>query len=309
MKKVFMEPYHRRKRQFLIIAGTIALCVIVATFIYAGYWFNWVWTGFNESIGPQVSRYQPAKTLWDWMQLLIIPLVLAGGALLFNFVISKNEQRATQARDQTERSIAFDSQREAALQTYLDKMSELLLERSLRKSTEGDEVRDIARARTLTVLRRLDSGRKASVLQFIYESNLISIIDLQEASLTEIKLISARLGNANLSRADLSRADLSKSSLWSTNFRDANLSLSNLSEAILRGAVLQGTQISGSILRQADLSKANLSGANLSGVDLSGVDLSRANLSDAIMNEVVLRGAIYTPEQLKMAASCNKIMT
>ena len=60
-----------------------------------------------------------------------------------------------------------DNQRETALQTYIDKMSELLLEKHLRTSQPEEEVRKIARVRTLTVLRGLDANRKGSVLQFL----------------------------------------------------------------------------------------------------------------------------------------------
>src|SRR3712207_7681430 len=42
-----------------------------------------------------------------------------------------------------------------------------------RSSVEGSEVRTLARARTQTVLARLDSRRKASVVQFLYEADLI----------------------------------------------------------------------------------------------------------------------------------------
>ncbi|HEY1354573.1 MAG TPA: pentapeptide repeat-containing protein [Ktedonobacteraceae bacterium] len=184
--------------------------MLIALFIFAGYWFAWGWTGF------------PTKTLWDWMQLLIVPAVLAGGVLLFNFVLSRSEQRTAEVRTQSVRALALESQREIAFQDYLDKMSELLLEKNLRKSSEKDEIRDIARARALTVLNRLDAKRKASVIQFLSESNLIDIIDLHEADLREIRLRGARLSNVNLSRADLR-----KSVLQAATLRDADLSISN----------------------------------------------------------------------------------
>jgi len=88
---------------------------VLSVLIAAGYIFNWDWTGLSR------------KTLWDWLQLLILPAVLALGGYLFNYTTSKNEQKSTQLRDQTERDIALDNQCEAALQTYIDKMSELLL--------------------------------------------------------------------------------------------------------------------------------------------------------------------------------------
>src|ERR1700693_5191907 len=101
------------------------------------------------------------KTLWDWLQLLIIPAVLAIGGYLFNYSTSRNERNAADRHNQTEREIAQDNQREATLQEYINKMSELLLERKLRESREDAEVRIIARVRTLTALRGLDAIRKA----------------------------------------------------------------------------------------------------------------------------------------------------
>src|SRR5438128_9059503 len=106
--------------------------------IILGYIFSWSWTGLH------------GRTLYDWLQLLIIPVVLAVGGYLFNYTTTKAEQRRTQLQDQTEREIASDNQREATLQAYIDNMSELLLDRKLRESPEDDEVRKIARVRTLT---------------------------------------------------------------------------------------------------------------------------------------------------------------
>jgi hypothetical protein len=120
------------------------------------------------------------KTLWDWLQLLIIPLALAVIAILFNRTERKNEQR-----------IASDNQQEAALQEYIKEMSVLMLERNLRKSDVDAEVLTIARVRTLTTLPRLDEVRKGSVLQFLYESKLIeknNIVDLTGADLSIMTL-------------------------------------------------------------------------------------------------------------------------
>ena len=89
----------------------IATAIIVAffasiIFIFAVYTFGWGWTGFNGGYGQIITHTSakdtalpPAKTLWDWLQLLIIPVVLAVTALLFNGAISRNEQRLTIQRD------------------------------------------------------------------------------------------------------------------------------------------------------------------------------------------------------------------
>jgi hypothetical protein len=155
------------------IAGLALLVGVLVLLVLLGY--RLTWTGFFH------------KTLWDWMQLLILPAVLAIGGYLFTLTTSRDAQKSTQLRNQTEREIASDNQREAALQAYIDQLSELLLEKKLRESAEDDEVRTIARVHTLTVLTRLDTERKGSVLQFLYESGLIhkdkSIVDLSGAAL------------------------------------------------------------------------------------------------------------------------------
>jgi uncharacterized protein YjbI with pentapeptide repeats len=180
-----------------------------------------------------------------------------------------------------------DNQREAALQAYIDKMSQLLLAQNLRHSIENEEVRKIARVRTLTVLRRLDAERKGSVLQFLHESTLLG----KEGRIVD-------LTGAHLSRADLSGADLSR----------ANLSRADLSEAILIEAILSGTNLSGTNLSEADLMRANLRGADLIGANLTEADLSGAFLIGAILSRADLSGAnlsraVVTPEQVTPTTS------
>jgi hypothetical protein len=103
------------------------------------------------------------KTLWDWTQLLIIPLVLA----IVGFAFTWTQDR---------RAHAIEDQRaqDAALQAYLDKMSDLMLKRDLR-AEEEIAARLLARARTLTVLERLDAEHKNSVVKFLWESSLVQV--------------------------------------------------------------------------------------------------------------------------------------
>jgi hypothetical protein len=192
--------WQRTKRPLEVAIIIFSLVILIALIIVViiGYLLKWGWTGLSQ------------KTLWDWLQLLIIPVVLAVGGYLFNYTTTRAEQRNTQLRDQTEQAIASDNQRESAFQAYIDSMSELLLHEKLRESEPGAEVRNIARVRTLTILPRLDANRKRSVLQFLHESGLIekgkNIIDLSGADLNKADLRRANLSFANLSGANLKDA-------------------------------------------------------------------------------------------------------
>src|SRR5439155_20604009 len=130
--------------------------------------------GTSSGTVVRTEEYQPGKTLWDWLQLLVIPVVLATGALLFNFAITRTEQRIAAQRYEHDQQIALDKQREDLLQAYLDRMSELLLKEKLRSSEVDAEVRNVARVRTITILTQLDARRIGYVFTFLREARLMS---------------------------------------------------------------------------------------------------------------------------------------
>jgi uncharacterized protein YjbI with pentapeptide repeats len=244
-----------------VITALIALFVplIVLVILLGEYKFGWDWTGLGPYISPshpKDSDFQRGKTLWDWLQLLFIPIAVAIVAFWFSQMQKSNEQK-----------IAEDNQQESALQGYINEISELLLEKNLRKPKPEDEVSIIGRVRTLTILPRLDKRRKGSVLKFIYESDLI------QKDKCIIKLKDADLRVADLFRVDLHEADLRETKLLGAKLEEANLCGS-------------------------DLSKANLLGVNLEKANLTG-----ANLLDASLRYANMTGAIVTDEQLAKAKS------
>jgi len=62
--------------------------------------------------------YHYGITLWDWLKLLVVPAVLAGGGLWFNAQQRKREQKLANERAQDE-----------ALQAYLDHMTQLITDK------------------------------------------------------------------------------------------------------------------------------------------------------------------------------------
>jgi uncharacterized protein YjbI with pentapeptide repeats len=268
----------------IIVAAGVLTLVIVA------YKMNWM---------RFITQYYslPAKTSWDWIQVLLLPAVLTLATLLFIGAERHNRRKATQLRNQNERIIAADNQRETALLTYLNRMSELLLEKNSRVSAPDSEIWNIARALTLTLLRRLDAERKGSVLQFLYESGLIN----KNAGKGILDLSGADLGGADLGGINLSSAILSGALLVEADLSEAQLMEANLNVAILSGADLSGANLSGATLSWAILTGANLSGANLSGANLSGANLNGANLNGANLSKAILDKAYLNEVDLKLA--------
>jgi uncharacterized protein YjbI with pentapeptide repeats len=203
------------------------------------------------------------KTGLDLLQVLAalsIPVVVVVMASNFTASQSRSQQEAEEQRARAQQHAEEQRAQDQALQTYLDEMGRLLLDRDLRSSVEDDEVKTLAEARTSTVLLRVNGFRKRSIVLFLYKSRLIEggqpLISLRDADLS-----GANLSDTDLSGADLSDADLSGANLIGADLSDADLSGANLSDAYLIGA---------------NLSDAYLSRANLNDVRLPGADLSRA---------------------------------
>lgn len=233
-----------------------------------------------------------AKTLWDWMEVFFVPGIVA---LLIAYIESRERKQ--------EREITLDRQQEAALQAYIDHISDLLLNKNLRASIDEtdeihgniSEVRHTARIMTLTVLRGLDPRRKGLVIQFLFEAGLISgenpIVRMYGASLQDAELDHAFLDGANLSGAVLRDAKLRHAVLMGAKLNGAKLIGAHMGNITLRGANLEA----------ADLTGADLTHANLMNTNLRHANLSQANLTDAwnIFNyeledtfEINLKGAI-----------------
>jgi hypothetical protein len=156
--------------------------------------YNYQWTGLGEAKLPKQENVElrPRKTLWDWLQLLIVPLAVAGVGFWF-----------TVQQDARQQTIQQQNAQDEALQNYLDEMGNLLLEKKLRKSEEDSEVRTLARARTLTVLSRLDPSGKTAVMQFLLEVDLVQRVEGRQPI---IRLRDAALSDTNLHDADLNGA-------------------------------------------------------------------------------------------------------
>ena len=293
------------RRTLMFVALVVSVAAIVVLLAVGGVASSW--TGFR------------GKTLWDLLQLLIVPLVLATIGFVFSIQQDARQtaienQRAEQARKladqqaEEERKIADRRTEQATLQAYLDQMGTLLLDRNLREAEEDSDVRRLARGRTLVVFDALSAFRQVRALRFLYEAGLIQaapgeqpVISLDNTSLPGIQLpgrhflSGAHLHQANLSGADLDHADLGHSDLAGAELRYTDLERANLEGADLEGAFLKGASLSEAVLvdanlssaennqskRGADLSHADLSDANLTGANLEGADLSDANLEDA----------------------------
>ena|SRR5215216_5743449 len=109
-------PLHEDEAWLLesVVRWTIRIVVVLSIPIFIGYVFD--------------------ITLWDWMNLLIVQLVIAGIGIWFNSQQRMGETQSAERRAQDQ-----------ALETYLKDITTLLVDKKLRKAQLGDDLSTAAR--------------------------------------------------------------------------------------------------------------------------------------------------------------------
>jgi uncharacterized protein YjbI with pentapeptide repeats len=285
LKQIVRWPSNRRR----IILGAIVLAVVLVIVI------------------SLIVLYAPVKPA----EATLVGAIIALFSVLIAQFVSIQIARSSQMQQQE-----MEDQRaqDDALQKYLDQISELLVDKRIRESGPEDDKRAVARAKTLTLLLRLDGTRKSVLLRFFHEARLIKkkatdnnqyihpLIELKYADLSRAKLAHIDLRDDDLSDAYMDDADLTDARLEGASLKRVSLQRARLPGASLRGADLTGSSLRNADLRGATLREAILSGAVVVGANLSDTNLRDADLSDASMSEVNLdradlRGAKGLPNE------------
>jgi hypothetical protein len=88
------SPWWPSRRQLLWAGAIAALAFLII--VICGYLFGWKWTGLVKDADFH------SRTFWDWLQLLIVPAVLAAGGVWFNLQQREREQQIANDRAQDE---------------------------------------------------------------------------------------------------------------------------------------------------------------------------------------------------------------
>lgn len=238
---------------------------------------------------PQ-SQSNPAathrtKSLWDWLQLLLLPVVLVAGLLWLN--IQQNQtsiQLANQQRAEALK-IAQNQQQTTLVTNYMNSISDMLLHEKLLHSATIDDVRVVAQAETLTTLSQLDPQHKGIVIRFLMQTELIN---------NDFRVINLR--GANLRGAQLHGTDIRDTYLLGADLQGADLSGSNLSYATLSYTSLVGANLSGANLQAAEMNNVDPTGANFKGADLKdaqGISDDQLAKAKSLVGAVMPDGSLH----------------
>lgn len=239
----------------------ILLGILISILIVIGYWAIYpisspLWTGF----GPydELVNGPRSKTLWDWLELIVIPFVLS----LIAWFLSLSDKKHELERE-------TDAQHQKTLIDFLEKIHELVVTDRLGDSSCTSDINQLARSYILFVFRALDKNRKAEALQIIYEMKLINCMP-------KIKLHGANLNNSHLESAPLIGVEIK-----GAYFKNANFKHANLQNSIFLGSNFCNADFRNSNLTNVDFSYSDLTNANFKGCQLSSTIFSYAKTQGA----------------------------
>ena len=265
------------RRRVLSIVLIAILAVDLLAMFYGGYLSSWqlltqpsgiLWAvvGLIALIGLLASAYE--KIFSRSVRRTIsrnAPLVSALIALLGVLIAQVVNAHLTRTTQENQQLLDQEARQNSELQSYLSTVGEL-------PSNPDPAADTAAQAQTLTVLPDLDSEQKRTVMQFLYQADLINKDN------PRIRLFYADLTSANLKGTD---AQENKFVLDNVNLRGVNLADADLEYISLKGSNLSYSHLVNSNLSNADLSDADLNHAYLANADLSGATLSDADVNHA----------------------------
>jgi pentapeptide repeat protein len=219
MLRVLCIGWIRQRREGWLktrrVAAALGLVLIVA--VALGIWFGLDWKaliGWRALVDYIDPKAQGATGRKDALQ--VYAVMVAGGIAAITAAVGLVNLRLTRRNLEQQRELEAQRAQGTALQAYYEQMGKLLTEYELR-TTEREEIRELARGQTLTVLQELDGSRKRSLLAFLHGAELIRIRPDRRGG------AAVRLTGADLRSADLAHADMHYAQLGETDLRGADL--------------------------------------------------------------------------------------
>lgn len=265
-----------------VLFGILAI-LILAYLIWQGYKQNW--TGFN--ITPNYSGYRPGKYLWDWLEIIIVPLVLTLIGVYFNARQKKVEiENATE----TEKRRTIQNQikeQESELSRYFEKINDLILRDGLAKESASLEVKSIARSMTTEIFQRISIEYAPKVINYLYENHLIGKENCK------VNLSGVALARIDLSERNLNNVNLSGIKIYAGNLSGTDFSNSNLSDAVLFECNLRNSKFTNTDITATDLKNCNLVLADFRNAQGSRADFSYTHMYETVFENANLHKSEY----------------
>jgi hypothetical protein len=234
------------------VAAALGLA-LMAGVAFGSFWFGWDWKaliGWKALVGyinpTDATGRKDAVQVYAVIVAGVVAAITAAVGLANLRLTRRNleQQRELEAqRADEQRKLEAQRAQGTALQAYYEQIGKLLTEYDLR-TTDREDIRELARGQTLTVLQEVNGKGKGSLLTFLHGAGLISKAGKNPA----VALTAANLRESDLRRIDLRTADLQEADLQGADLFGASLYfLANLQGANLQGARVANEQLAEAI--------------------------------------------------------------
>lgn len=291
------------------ISANVLIIVILVLFAYSV---------FKNGIGlssyvDSNNVFHPGKTLWDWLELLIIPALL--GAVAWNFSDTQKNK---------ELEISTKQFRENVMKDFITEISQYIKNRSIYEIKDIHFIETI-RINTINTLRILDGEQKGQLIHFLYDSKLIGwkgdyesnyeeilpIIQLKDADLSNIKLsgtysleiievcdktnpyFNVNLSGIDLSFTNLRNADLHGTQIFSGNFRATNLENADFDKCKLENCIFENAKFVNTSFSYLQCNTCNFDKSRLIKTRMIENEFSLTSFCMASFEKCNLQGSVF----------------
>jgi preprotein translocase subunit SecE len=159
------------------IVGALGVVLLVAVafgiFSFGLDWKAWIgWRALIDHINAKNAKgRKDAVQVYALIVAGVVAAITAAVGLVNLWLSRRNLEQQRELEDQRaeqQRQLAQGT----ALQPYYEQIGKLLTDKELR-TTEREEIRELARGQTLTVLQEVDGNGKESLLTFLYAAGLL----------------------------------------------------------------------------------------------------------------------------------------
>src|SRR5215207_8388283 len=162
-------------KKTLSVATVLGLAVVAY-----GIWFDWEWKAMIgwKALEGYINP-DPDDTTGKKDAVQVYAVIVAGVIASITAAVGLANLRLTRKNLEQQRELEAQrsvQQRElaqgTALQAYYEQIGKLLTDKELR-TTKREDIRELARGQTLTVLQEVDGNGKGSLLTFLHGAGLI----------------------------------------------------------------------------------------------------------------------------------------
>jgi len=176
-----------------VAVATLGIALLVAVGLCISFGLDWKvligWKALVHYINPN-----DATDRKDAIQ--VYAVIVAGVVATITAAVGLLNLRLTRRNLEQQRELEAQRAQGNALQAYYEQIGKLITDEDL-LNTQREEIRELARGQTLTVLQEVDAKGKGSLLTFLHGAGLIGS-EAPAAALTGAALSRANLRGANL---------------------------------------------------------------------------------------------------------------